>query len=219
MSGNHFLRSMDEPVTRSPESTTDDPTPEVRFAETVSVVTEVNNLAEAPLVDVPLELTTADDVEGADANEQIRRSASRDRDMKDEEGLVLKAIPREPSEETGTTAQTAEVVEGVENLEIASNSNAAKKRKQKAEENPDVPAAVRNHPAFEACPLTYEFAWYFRQREASIQDQERVNRREEARPEQDQRCCGSRERANTGIAPKQTEKIYVAMVATEETNN
>ncbi|KAG9123294.1 hypothetical protein FRC07_015134 [Ceratobasidium sp. 392] len=141
MSGNHFLRSMAEPVGRGTESTTDDPTPEVHFAETVSVVTEVNKLAEAPLVDVPLELTTADDVESAKANEQLRRSASRDRDMKDEEGLVLKAVPRGPSEEPATAAETAKVAEGVENLEITPNSNGAKKRKQKAEENVDSPVA------------------------------------------------------------------------------
>ncbi|KAG8738723.1 hypothetical protein FRC10_006558 [Ceratobasidium sp. 414] len=136
---------MAEPIARGPEGATDGPTPEVHFAETVSVVTGVNNLAETPLVDAPLESTTADNAEGATVNEQIRRSASRDRDMKDEEGLVLKAIPREPSEESATAAQTAEVAEGVENLEITSNPNAAKKRKQNAEEKSDVPAS--NHSA------------------------------------------------------------------------
>ncbi|KAG8700898.1 hypothetical protein FRC08_004388 [Ceratobasidium sp. 394] len=144
MSGNHFLRSMAEPVAHDPESTTDGPTPEVHFAETVSVVTEVNKLSEAPLVDTPLELTTAGDEEAAKANQQIRRSASRDRDMKDEEGLVLKAVPREPSEEPATAAQTAEVAEGVENLEIASNSSAAKKRKQGTEERSNAPPADRS---------------------------------------------------------------------------
>ncbi|KAG8687030.1 hypothetical protein FRC09_013737 [Ceratobasidium sp. 395] len=139
MSGNHFLRSMAEPVGRGAESTTDDPTPEVHFAETVSVVTEVNNLAEAPLVDVPLELTTPDDAEGAKTNAQLRRSASRDRDMKDEEGLVLKAVPREASEEPTMAAETAKVADGVENLEITPSSNGTKKRKLK-EGNTNSPA-------------------------------------------------------------------------------
>ncbi|QRV86708.1 hypothetical protein RhiJN_14726 [Ceratobasidium sp. AG-Ba] len=143
MSGNHFLRSMAEPLGRGPESNIDDgPTPEVHFAETVSVVTEVNKLAEAPLVDVPLELTTPGDIETAKTNEQLRRSASRDRDMKDEEGLVLKAIPREPSEEPVTAAQTAEVAEGVENLKIAPKSQGAKKRKQEEKAKADTPPTV-----------------------------------------------------------------------------
>jgi hypothetical protein len=57
---------MAEPVERGLE-TNDGPAPEVHFAETVSVVTGVNNLAEAPLVDVPLQLTTIDDTKGAKA--------------------------------------------------------------------------------------------------------------------------------------------------------
>ncbi|KAG8681199.1 hypothetical protein FRC09_017686 [Ceratobasidium sp. 395] len=146
MSGNHFLRSMAEPVGRGAESTTDDPAPEVHFAETVSVVTEVNNLAEAPLVDVPLELTTPDDAEGAKTNEQLRRSASRDRDMKDEEGLVLKAVPREASEEPTLAAETAKVADGVENLEITPSSNETKKRKLK-EGNTNSPALNEHAPA------------------------------------------------------------------------
>ncbi|KAG8731265.1 hypothetical protein FRC12_019813 [Ceratobasidium sp. 428] len=146
MSGNHFLRSMAEPVGRGAESTTDDPTPEVHFAETVSVVTEVNNLAEAPLVDVPLELTTPDDAEGAKTNAQLRRSASRDRDMKDEEGLVLKAVPREASEEPTMAAETAKVADGVENLEITPSSNGTKKRKLK-EGNTNSPAPNEHVPA------------------------------------------------------------------------
>ncbi|KAF8758390.1 DNA glycosylase [Rhizoctonia solani] len=71
------------------------------FADTVSVVTEVNKIAEAPLIDTPLELTTKEDTDAAKANEQIRRSASRDRDMKDEEGLTLKA----PSEQQARNHQ------------------------------------------------------------------------------------------------------------------
>lgn len=70
MSGNHFLRSMAEPASRDPESTENangESAPEVHFAETVSVVTGVNKLAEAPLVDVPLELTTSEDKEAANA--------------------------------------------------------------------------------------------------------------------------------------------------------
>lgn len=55
---------MAEPTGRGSESNFEDgPTPEVHFAEIVSVVTEVNKLAEAPLVDVPLELTTVGDTE------------------------------------------------------------------------------------------------------------------------------------------------------------
>lgn len=41
--------------------------PEVHFADTVSVVTEVNKLAETPLVDIPLELTTINDSKGTEA--------------------------------------------------------------------------------------------------------------------------------------------------------
>lgn len=61
---------MAEPASRGPESseeTNGENVPEVHFAETVSVVTGVNKLAEAPLVDVPLELTTTDDTEVAKA--------------------------------------------------------------------------------------------------------------------------------------------------------
>ena len=61
---------MAEPATRDPESTENvngENAPEVHFAETVSVVTGVNKLAEAPLVDVPLELTTPEDKEVAKA--------------------------------------------------------------------------------------------------------------------------------------------------------
>jgi hypothetical protein len=64
-------------------------------------------------------------------NEQIRRSASRDRDMREEEGLVLKVVPREPSEEPPAN-NTAEVAKGVEMLEIAS-SIGGKKRKSEDE--------------------------------------------------------------------------------------
>jgi hypothetical protein len=68
MSGNHFLRSMAEPVSHEPERTNgSDEVPEVHFADTVSVVTEVNNIAEAPLIDTPLELTTKDDKDAAKA--------------------------------------------------------------------------------------------------------------------------------------------------------
>ncbi|KAF8610686.1 hypothetical protein BDV93DRAFT_517772 [Ceratobasidium sp. AG-I] len=148
MSGNHFLRSMAEPASRDPESTENtngESAPEVHFAETVSVVTGVNKLSEAPLVDVPLELTTPEDKEVAKANEQLRRSASRDRDMKDEEALVLKAVPRDPSEEPTTAAEhAAEVAEGVEKLEITPNKIADKKRKgESIEEEPVVAAAGR----------------------------------------------------------------------------
>lgn len=58
---------MAEPASHDLEKPKEDLGPEVHFAETVSVVTGVNNLAEAPLVDVPLELTTADDKEAAKA--------------------------------------------------------------------------------------------------------------------------------------------------------
>ncbi|CAE6459393.1 unnamed protein product [Rhizoctonia solani] len=126
MSGNHFLRSMAEPVAHEPEKANcSNEVPEVHFADTVSVVTEVNKVSEAPLVDIPLELTTKGDTDAAKANEQIRRSASRDREMRDEEGLVLKAVPREASEDPPTA--TAEVAEGVEKLEIS--APASKKRK------------------------------------------------------------------------------------------
>ncbi|CEL52457.1 hypothetical protein RSOLAG1IB_00998 [Rhizoctonia solani AG-1 IB] len=121
---------MAEPVSHEPERTNgSDEAPEVHFADTVSVVTEVNNIAEAPLIDTPLELTTKDDKDAAKANEQIRRSASRDRDMKDEEGLVLKAAPREASEDPSIAP--AEVTEGVKNLEISPPVN--KKRKPQDE--------------------------------------------------------------------------------------
>ncbi|CAE6434010.1 unnamed protein product [Rhizoctonia solani] len=130
MSGNHFLRSMAEPVSHEPERTnSSNEVPEVHFADTVSVVTEVNKIAEAPLVDTPLELTTKDDTDAAKANQQVRRSASRDRDMKDEEGFVLKAVPREASEDPSTAP--AEVADGVEKLEISSPTN--KKRKSQDE--------------------------------------------------------------------------------------
>jgi hypothetical protein len=65
--------------------------------------------------------------------------------MKDEEGLVLKAVPRDPSEEPTAAAQTAEVAEGVKNLEITHDSSGAKKRKKKDEEERDSAAAVRNY--------------------------------------------------------------------------
>ncbi|KEP52118.1 putative 8-oxoguanine DNA glycosylase [Rhizoctonia solani 123E] len=129
MSGNHFLRSMAEPVSHEPErANSSNEVPEVHFADTVSVVTEVNKISEAPLVDAPLELTTKDDTDAAKANEQIRRSASRDREMRDEEGLTLKAIPREASEDPPTT--TAEVAEGVEKLDISTPPESKKRKPQ-----------------------------------------------------------------------------------------
>ncbi|CUA72225.1 hypothetical protein RSOLAG22IIIB_00889 [Rhizoctonia solani] len=129
MSGNHFLRSMAEPLSHEPERTnSSNEVPEVHFADTVSVVTEVNKISEAPLVDAPLELTTKDDTEAAKANEQIRRSASRDREMKDEEGLALKAVPREASEDPPTA--TAEVAERVERLEISTPPSSKKRKSQ-----------------------------------------------------------------------------------------
>lgn len=68
--------------------------------------------------------------------------------MKDEEGLVLKAVPRDPSEEPTTAAEhAAEVGEGVENLEITPNKIADKKRRgESVEEEPVVVAAVHAHP-------------------------------------------------------------------------
>ncbi|KDN49329.1 hypothetical protein RSAG8_02031, partial [Rhizoctonia solani AG-8 WAC10335] len=105
MSGNHFLRSMAEPASHEPEwASGSNEVPEVHFADTVSVVTEVNKISEAPLVDAPLELTTKDDTEAAKSNEQIRRSASRDRDMRDEEGLALKAVPSSGSKRGSTNS-------------------------------------------------------------------------------------------------------------------
>lgn len=67
--------------------------------------------------------------------------------MKDEEGLVLKAVPRDPSEEPTTATQhAAEVAEGVEKLEITPNKIADKKRKgEDVEEEPVVVAAVSAH--------------------------------------------------------------------------
>ncbi|CAE7117746.1 unnamed protein product [Rhizoctonia solani] len=121
MSGNHFLRSMAEPASHEPEKVNSpNEVPEVHFADTVSVVTEVNKISEAPLVDAPLELTTKDDNDGAKSqNEQIRRSASRDREMRDEEGLALKAVPRDPSEDPPIA--TSDVADGVERLEISTS--------------------------------------------------------------------------------------------------
>ncbi|KAH7340214.1 hypothetical protein B0J17DRAFT_310083 [Rhizoctonia solani] len=136
MSGNHFLRSMAEPVSHEPEKANiPNEVPEVHFADTVSVVTEVNKVSEAPLVDIPLELTTKDDTDAAKANEQIRRSASRDRDMRDEEGLVLKSIPREASEDPPTA--TAEVAEGVEKLEISVPLSKKRKSLDETEQTDD----------------------------------------------------------------------------------
>jgi hypothetical protein len=56
---------MADPASREPEHANNYEGLEVHFADTVSVVTEVNKLAEAPLVDVPLQLTTNGDNEGA----------------------------------------------------------------------------------------------------------------------------------------------------------
>lgn len=66
--------------------------------------------------------------------------------MKDEEGLVLKAVPRDPSEEPVIAAQnTADVVEGVENPEITPDPKANKKRKeQSTEEELEVATKVRD---------------------------------------------------------------------------
>ncbi|CAE6426064.1 unnamed protein product [Rhizoctonia solani] len=143
MSGNHFLRSMAEPASHEPErANSSNEIPEVHFADTVSVVTEVNKLSEAPLVDTPLELTTKDDTDAAKANEQIRRSASRDREMRDEEGLVLKAVPREPSEDPPTAPADIDVTEGVEKLEISSAPSSKKRKSQDKAEL--VPTKGRN---------------------------------------------------------------------------
>ncbi|KAG8734461.1 hypothetical protein FRC11_009990 [Ceratobasidium sp. 423] len=134
MSGNHFLRSMAEPASHEPEgANSSSEVPEVHFSDTVSVVTEVNKISEAPLVDAPLELTTKDDTDAVKANEQIRRSASRDREMRDEEGLALKAVPREPSEDPPTAP--ADVAEEVKKLNISS-APSSKKRKSQGETNP-----------------------------------------------------------------------------------
>ncbi|KAJ1310450.1 hypothetical protein OPQ81_007183 [Rhizoctonia solani] len=135
MSGNHFLRSMEEPASHEPErANSSNEIPEVHFADTVSVVTEVNKISEEPLVDAHLELTTKGDTEAAKANEQIRRSASRDREMRDEEGLVLKAVPREPSEDP---ISTPDVAEGVEKLEISSSANKKRKPQDETEQAPN----------------------------------------------------------------------------------
>lgn len=132
---------MAEPVSHEPDKADhSNEIPEVHFAETVSVVTEVNKLAEAPLIDAPLELTTKDDVEGARANEHIRQSASLDRDMKDEEGLVLRAEPREPSEDPPAAVKSAvEVAEGVEQMEISKNAGNKRKNQDETEQTNDIP--------------------------------------------------------------------------------
>ncbi|KAF8682395.1 UFD1 protein [Rhizoctonia solani] len=130
---NHFLRSMAEPVSHEPEKTNNSNEVEAHFADTVSVVTEVNKIAEAPLIDTPLELTTKEDTDAAKANEQIRRSASRDRDMKDEEGLTLKAPLRAASEESPIAP--AEVADGVKKLDISSPTSKKRKSQDETEQS------------------------------------------------------------------------------------
>ncbi|QRW26930.1 N-glycosylase/DNA lyase [Rhizoctonia solani] len=123
---NHFLRSMAEPVSHEPEKTNNSNEVEVHFADTVSVVMEVNKIAEAPLIDTPLELTTKEDTDAAKANEQIRRSAS-----------ALRAASEE------SPIAPAEVADGVKKLDISSPTNKKRKSQDETEQSDTKGARVR----------------------------------------------------------------------------
>ncbi|ELU43857.1 hypothetical protein AG1IA_02119 [Rhizoctonia solani AG-1 IA] len=124
---------MAEPVSHEPEKTNNSNEVEVHFADTVSVVTEVNKIAEAPLIDTPLELTTKEDTDAAKAVSLPILRTMPNRDMKDEEGLTLKAPLRAASEESPIAP--AEVADGVKKLDISSPTNKKRKSQDETEQS------------------------------------------------------------------------------------